>query len=601
MSRILIGKAASGNVHLDIDTFLRTRLLITSNSGGGKSFTIRRLAEQLFGKVQVILIDPEGEFATLREKFDYVLVGKGGETPADVRSASMLAHKLLELRASAVCDLYEMKPSERHRWVKLFLDSLIDAPKKLWHPVAVIIDEAHILAPEKGAGESEASESVIALATRGRKRGFACVLATQRLSKLRKDAAAELQNILVGPTFMDADRDRAADALGVARADKQAFFDKIKVLEPGNFYALGRAISLERVLVKIGPVETTHPESGSSKHAAEPPPAPQAIRAMLPKLSDLPRAAEEEARTVSDLKREVRELRINLKAAERGERKAAIPEKIVVDKRAENSLRVAIKEQERYIGAIRAGLDRLANRLQPIILNFPIEIEKSVAVFRAVVEKAPQLRQIEMLPLPSEKIERGRELVKRVAEKTYRNLSIPGESLRITADNGSEPSGIVAGALRMLSALAQWHPQGMKEGQMRAHAGLRKSGTFSTYLSRLRSANLIEQRDGSYYATDAGLDYCGERRVDMPTTTEEVVALWKPKLKGVGAQRMLDVLVNYGGEPIPKETLFVEAGFTSEKGSSGTFSTYLSRLRTARLARTFKDGTVAADKETLLL
>ncbi len=591
MSRILIGKSASGNVYLDLDTFLRTRLLITSNSGGGKSFTIRRLAEQLFGKLQVVLIDPEGEFATLREKLDYVLVGKGGETPADVRSASMLAHKLLELRASAVCDLYEMKPSERHRWVKLFLDSLIDAPKKLWHPAVVIIDEAHIMAPEKGAGESEASESVIALATRGRKRGFACVLATQRLSKLRKDAAAELQNILVGPTFMDADRERAADALGVARADKQAFFDKIKVLEPGNFFALGRAVSLERVLVKIGPVETTHPESGSSKHAAEPPPAPQAIRAMLPKLSDLPKAAEEEARTVADLKREVRELRVNLKLAERNERKAA-PEKIITDRRAENSLRATIREQEKYIGAVRSGIDRLANRLQSVILNFPAEIEKSMAVFRAIVEKMPEPRQIEMKPLPPEKIERGQELVKSIAEKTVQ---------RSTDGNGSEPTGIVAGALRMLSALAQWHPEGMTEGQMRAHAGLRKSGTFSTYLSRLRSAGLIEQRDRLYYATETGLDYCGERRVDMPTTTEEVVALWKPKLKGIGAQRMLDVLVNYGGEPIPKERLFTEAGFTSEKGSSGTFSTYLSRLRTARLVKTFSDGTVAADKETLLL
>ena len=33
----------------------------------------------MFGKVPVIIIDQEGEYATLREKFDYILVGKGGE------------------------------------------------------------------------------------------------------------------------------------------------------------------------------------------------------------------------------------------------------------------------------------------------------------------------------------------------------------------------------------------------------------------------------------------------------------------------------------------------------------------------------------------
>ena len=558
MSRVLIGKSASGNVHLDLDTFLRTRLLITSNSGGGKSFTIRRLAEQLFGKLQVILIDPEGEFATLREKFDYVLVGKGGETPADVRSASMLAHKLLELRASAVCDLYEMKPSERHRWVKLFLDSLIDAPKKLWHPVAVVIDEAHILAPERGAGESEASESVIALATRGRKRGFACVLATQRLSKLRKDAAAELQNILVGPTFMDADRERAADALGVARADKQAFFDKIKILEPGNFYALGRAISLERILVKIGPVETTHPESGSSKHAAEPPPAPQAIRAMLPKLSDLPKAAEEEARTVADLKREVRELRINLKTAERGERKAAVQEKVVTDRRTENSLKAALKEQERYVAAVRAGLDRLANRLQPIILNFPMEIEKSVTAFRMVVEKVPQLRQIEMKPLPPEKVEMARRIVSKMA-------------IKIQASNGGASLGKCETAI--LAALAQ-HGE-CDIGRLALLSGYRKSGGFKNSISKLRILGYLDgPNTGTMQITDEGMR--AGNWGELPAG-RDLFRYWlnSPRM-GVCERAIMEAL-NGKDNGLTMD----EIAEATEYAVSGGFKNSLSKLRTA--------------------
>ena len=35
-----------------------------------------------------------------------------------------------------------------------------------------------------------------------------------------------------------------------------------------------------------------------------------------------------------------------------------------------------------------------------------------------------------------------------------------------------------AGAERMLAALVQWSPESMSEGQMRSHAGLKKSGTF---------------------------------------------------------------------------------------------------------------------------
>lgn len=116
VAHIILGRSKDGDIKLDLDKLLRTRLLIQANSGGGKSWLVRRIAEQLFGKIPVLIIDPEGEFATLREKFGFVLVGKGGETPADPRSAALVAHKLLELRASAVCDLYELKP-RRHRRV----------------------------------------------------------------------------------------------------------------------------------------------------------------------------------------------------------------------------------------------------------------------------------------------------------------------------------------------------------------------------------------------------------------------------------------------------------------------------------------------------
>jgi hypothetical protein len=180
MSRIVIGKADGKDVVVDLTTLLPTRLLLQAGSGGGKSWAIRVLAEQFFGKVQVIIVDPEGEFATLREKYPYVLVGKGGETPADPRSAALVAHRLLELQASAVCDLYDLKSHLRHSWVKTFLDALIEAPKELRTPCVVVVDEAHMFCPEKG--ESEAYGSMVDLCTRGRKRGLCAVFATQRLA-----------------------------------------------------------------------------------------------------------------------------------------------------------------------------------------------------------------------------------------------------------------------------------------------------------------------------------------------------------------------------------------------------------------------------------
>ena len=98
-----IGKGVS----VDLETLVNSRLLIQANSGAGKSWALRRLLEQSHGHIQQFVIDPEGEFASLREKFDYVLAAKaGGDTLADVRTAKLLAERLLELGASAILDIY---------------------------------------------------------------------------------------------------------------------------------------------------------------------------------------------------------------------------------------------------------------------------------------------------------------------------------------------------------------------------------------------------------------------------------------------------------------------------------------------------------------
>jgi DNA helicase HerA-like ATPase len=76
------------------------------------------------------------------------------------------------------------------------------------------------------------------LMCRGRKRGLAGVIATQRLAKLAKNVAAEASNFLMGRTFLDIDMARAADLLGMDRKQAEMFRD----LKRGNFVALGPII-----------------------------------------------------------------------------------------------------------------------------------------------------------------------------------------------------------------------------------------------------------------------------------------------------------------------------------------------------------------------
>lgn len=317
MKRVTLGQwVAGGDALLDVERLLLTRMLIQANSGNGKSFLLRKLFEVTAGLVQQLIIDPEGEFSTLREKHDLVIVAAtGGDALAHPKTAALLALRLLETRASAVLDISELKSQERHAFVRLFLGALLEAPKSLRHPVLVALDEAQLFAPEKGQGESEASDTVIDLATRGRKRGLCLVAATQRISMFHKAVAAECKNRLIGGTSLDVDVKRAAFDLGLTPKEALPI---LRGYEPGHFSAFGPAFhQLEPSEFVVGPIETSHPKVG---HRQAAPPAPtKAILALLPQLADLPKEAEQQAKSMEDLRRELAQTKRELTLGEEGD------------------------------------------------------------------------------------------------------------------------------------------------------------------------------------------------------------------------------------------------------------------------------------------
>jgi len=254
-TQIVLGSDPVGApVKLDVEELLATRLLVQGNSGSGKSHLLRRLLEESATLVQQIVIDPEGDFVTLAEPFGHVVIDGAAYADAEI---VRLAARIREHRASVILRLDALEIDNQMRCAALFLSALFDAPAKHWYPALVIVDEAQVFAPS-AAGEvsDDARRASLAAMTnlmcRGRKRGLAGVIATQRLAKLAKNVAAEASNLLMGRTFLDIDMVRAADLLGMER--RQA--EQIRDLERGHFLGLGPAVSRRPVAVKIGPVRT---------------------------------------------------------------------------------------------------------------------------------------------------------------------------------------------------------------------------------------------------------------------------------------------------------------------------------------------------------
>lgn len=361
-------------VPLEIESLITGKVLVQAMSGGGKSYAVRRILEQIHGLAQQIVIDPEGEYHTLRELYDHVLIGPGGEGPATIESAAKMATRLLELGVSAIIDISDLGTA-RAEYVKRFLGSIMDAPRELWHPLVLTIDEAQKFCPEKGAGEAVSSEAVKDYATRGRKRGFSLIVATQRIAELHKTVGAECQHKLIGRTCLDVDIDRARRPLGMSASHADNFLPQ---LNAGVFYVAGFGLAGKPRPVWIGGVKTTHPKAGMGSMPVTPP--RNKVKAILAQFSDIPKEAAAEARTVDQLKARVRELEQDiapLHSVDLGAVSALTAERDELRRKLEDSERM-VKLQGDTFEKLTARLDRLTDDLVEIRNTYVNTLEDEV-------------------------------------------------------------------------------------------------------------------------------------------------------------------------------------------------------------------------------
>lgn len=250
---VVIGEHDGGPVEIDLEVLQATRLLIHAASGGGKSHALRRLLEQTHPHIQQIVIDPENELVTLREQFEYLVIAPdGGDVELKPGSAAAVVTQVFNSGASAIFAINDLGLDDARDVVEQIIRALLAVPREKWHPCMLVIDEAQVFAPQ---GERASSKRAMSdLAMRARKRGLVPVCATPRLAALHKDVVATMVNKMIGLTTLPLDISRAADELGIREKDAQA----LAGLQAGEFMAFGPAISRQPILVRVGPVVSSH-------------------------------------------------------------------------------------------------------------------------------------------------------------------------------------------------------------------------------------------------------------------------------------------------------------------------------------------------------
>lgn len=545
---IQIGKR-KGDLEVDPGSLVASCALVQGVRGSGKSYLVRVMVEQTIQSgLQTIIFDPEGEFLSLREKCDVVIAGPDGDVPCELRSAKLLARRVAQLGISTVIDMSRLSTDDEASYVADFLTTLDRLPKGLERPRLCVIDEAHKFAPESGKGRSRAREAVVLLMSQGRKRGLGAVLVTQRLSKLNKDAAAEAGNLFICRTS-PIDLGRAQDLLGVTAAERE----ELRTLpDLWCFATTKRGV----VKVQVREAQTTHPKPGDRYKITAPPPR-AAVKKVLAELKDLPPSKEqEEAQSLATAQQRIRDLERELRKPTPTKAVSPVP-KGISDEQCKKIVEAAVRKE-------REARMRQLRQLQRGIATIKKENDKMVAA-RDAIERALMDLDFDMESTPEVSVP---------AITSAPTRQQPQHSPQPRAVNGATGGGM----RRIMLALA------CTGGATRVDTAIMamlvpSAGTYATYLGRLKNQGLIAEKSTDagklLVLTAAGISELG-RHEEIPTSGKPLIDAWRPEIGGGGMGRMFDALAEAGADGIGRADLARAAGL---EASSGTFATYLGRLR----------------------
>jgi len=565
----------SDDLSLPLDFVTQTQAILAKR-GVGKSYTASVEAEELLkAGQQVVVIDPTGAWFGLKSSADgksagfpiAVFGGEHDDVPLEEHAGEVIAQAIVERRFSAILDLSLFRKGQVCRFMWPFLETLYRQNREAMH---LIVDEADAIAPQKPFGEEArmlgAMEDVV---RRGRRRGIGCTLITQRPQVLNKNVLTQCEIVcclrLIHPKDIDAleewvnvhgDPDRAKEMIA-----------SLPALPVGTawFWAPGWGDIFQQVHIRKRETfdSSATPKAGETQRTPKVL-APIDIAQLGQQISATVQRAKEN--DPAQLKRKIAELQKQVAS-----QKPAAP---VVE---EKIVEVPVLKDEQ-IKLLTDALSEIGEQ-QSFLAGIASEIRSAIQMAH---KRAPS-------PIVRPTQQQSKPLV--IRDEKMRYTTTEPHHGDVSGSNGK----LRDGARRMLAALCQFYPNSMPEGRLRSHAGLKKSGTYSTYKGDLFRCGYVERRGAELAATQTGMDYFGGDIPQAPASTEEVLNIWSPKLRD-GARRMLERLIAHRGRFIPKEQLYEESELTVR----GTAQTYLGDLKRAQLA-IVRGREVAANSETLFL
>lgn len=190
-----------GTLHLTADDIMGRGVSILGVRGSGKSNTAAVLMEELLAAgVPIAVIDTDGEYYTLKERYDITVVGAPrytkAEIPVNIHNVEQVAEVAYTNGRSIVFDVSGAPKPMRTDLVLAYLSRVWNLAAVRRIPLVLFIEEAQNWMPQSRVGQRNESglttKDILAdIAAQGRKLGLSLVIIGQRSARIDKDALTQ--------------------------------------------------------------------------------------------------------------------------------------------------------------------------------------------------------------------------------------------------------------------------------------------------------------------------------------------------------------------------------------------------------------------------
>jgi hypothetical protein len=518
---------------------------------------------------RVLMIDPTGAWWGLRVGANgkskgypiYIFGGDHGDYPLRAKDAAVLAEAFGTSSDSAIFDTSQMTVTERTTFFTEFAETI---RRKNRGPLKLIIDEAHLFMPQAGAKVGggvpamlHAGNNLVSLA---RSKGLRITLISQRPAKLHKDSLTQVQSMVAMRLMAPQDRKAVSEWIAdQADAEKgKEIVASLPSLKPGEAWVWAPEVNvLNRVTFAL-PKTFDSSRAPDDRDGVGPQLSPINLDALKGRLGAV------EAETKANDPKELRKRIADLEAAARKVAPAPANDPEALAKAEKRGF----EQAERKLSA--AAEAEVQRRTAEFLAGLGGHIENLAGYLK---ENGKALKARPSLAIEFEATPAG------PVPRAPAPVSRPAQAARPRPANG-EASPISNSEQRIVDAIRWWNVLGIpapSHAQVAFIAGYsHKSGTWATYLSRLRSAGMIEGR-GDLVLTDEGGAVATEPAA--PPTREALHAAVMNKIDAP-LQRILSPLLNAYPDALSHQDCATMAGYSYQ---SGTWATYLSRLRSLDL------------------